>query len=149
MNIYKLLAGFSVILSLCACNSAPEKFDSQSLAEGAWVPVYLVNQDGAKMPDAKRDGEQVYIDFHSDGRFNGMSGNNLFGRVANVGDDSSFSAQNVYSTRRMGAYSDYEMKFLDALNKANKIELNGDILKLMLDKSVLLEFKRTSNPTRN
>ncbi len=152
MRILCILS-IAAMLFGCCCdvsnNAATTPFNKASLEETAWTPTYLINREGAQMPDAKRDGQVVFIDFHKDGNFNGMSGDNLFGGKAEVSENGDFKAQNVYSTRRMGPYSEYEMKFLDALNKANKIELKSDNLKLMLDNRVLLEFKRMPKPVRN
>ena len=128
-----------------ACTvSEPFKSD---LADTTWVPVFLAGQGEAKMPKSKN--EFVYLRFAPDLKVSGMSGNNLFGGSFVIGQNGSFGAANMFSTRRMGPYGEYEYKFMQALQKADRISISSDgkKLRLMRDKDVLLDFRKIPNNT--
>ena len=128
-----------------ACTvSEPFKSD---LADTTWVPIFLEGQGEAKMP--KSADEFVYMRFAPDLKVNGMSGNNLFGGSFVIGQNGSFGAVNMFSTRRMGPYGEYEYKFMQALQKADRISISSDgkKLRLMRDKEVLLDFRKIPNST--
>lgn len=115
------------------------------LANTTWKPVFLANQKDAPMPDSAD--EFVFLHFGSDLKINGMSGNNLFGGDAIISRNGSFSTSNMFSTRRMGPYGRYEYKFLQAIEKSNRIYLadSDKKLKLMRDKETLIEFVKIRN----
>lgn len=128
-----------------ACTvSEPFKSD---LADTTWVPIFLAEQGEAKMP--KSEDEFVYLRFSPDLKVNGMSGNNLFGGSFVIGQNGSFAAVNMFSTRRMGPYGEYEYKFMQALQKADRISISSDgkKLRLLREKEVLLDFRKIPNST--
>lgn len=127
-----------------AC-TVEEPFKSE-LADTTWTPIFLFGQGCDPMPSGGEDGI-VFIHFAKDLKVNGMSGDNLCGGDFIIGKNGSFRAAGMYSTRRMGPYSKYEYKFLQAIQKANRIYLSssGDTLKLMRDNERLIEFKKIPN----
>ncbi len=92
----------------------------------------------------KGDEGFVYLRFDKNLKINGMSGNNLFGGSVVIGQNGSWRAVNLLSTRRMGPYDEYEYKFLQALHKSDRIYLSGDgkTLKLLKGEVVQLSFKK-------
>ncbi len=122
-----------------------EPFKSE-LANTTWTPTFLANQNNAPMPKGGEDGI-VFLHFSEDLKVNGMSGDNLCGGDFIIGRNGSFRAARMFSTRRMGPYSQYEYKFLQAIHKANRIYIaaSGKKMKLMDEKEVLIEFKKIPN----
>ena len=115
------------------------------LANTTWKPVFLIDRKNAPMPDSAN--EFVFLHFGSDLKINGMSGNNRFGGNVVIGRHGSFATSNMFSTRRMGPYGQYEYKFLQAIEKSNRIYLSDSDkkLKLMRDKETLIEFVKIRN----
>ncbi len=116
----------------------------KSLANTTWIPVFLKDAENAKMPDASKGEEPVFMAFAEDIRVNGMSGNNLFGGYPHLTDNGDFKGDSFYSTRKMGPYGEYEVKFLKALSEANRIELCGDTLSFFNGSDLLLKFKKST-----
>lgn len=121
--------------------SADEMDVKALLAETTWLPTFLINRDNAPMPP-EDSAEAVQMRFNKDLRVNGISGDNLFGGNVTVLNSGFFKALNLYSTRRAGPYGNYEFKFLQALGKANRIQVNAKTLKLFDGQTLLLEFKK-------
>ena len=119
--------------------------DFKSLG-GKWINIYVANLGDAKRPEGEQE-DMAFIQFGEDGKVNGMSGNNLFGGNVVIGRNGSFATSNMFSTRRMGPYGQYEYKFLQAIEKSNRIYLadSDKKLKLMRDKETLLEFVKIRN----
>ena len=128
---------FVSVLALCAgCTSTTERESAQKLKEAAMQPIAH-----------EAEVASVFLRFGSDLKINGMSGNNLFGGNVVIGRNGSFATSNMFSTRRMGPYGQYEYKFLQAIEKSNRIYLadSDKKLKLMRDKETLLEFVKIRN----
>ena len=163
----KLLLPTLALLLISACTSSTEKILKENpIAETAtqasscpveepyksdlinttWRPVFLKDQENAPMPNGKEDGF-VYIRFNDKLEVNGMSGDNLFGGSVIISKNGSFRALNLFSTRRMGKFSAYEYKFMQALHKANRIYISSSAktMKLMNGDTTLLEFVKTEH----
>ncbi len=152
-NIVKIFSFFPLCtcLYLFGCMGGSESFRNpcEELGGTAWTPIFLEGRDGAKMPDLKSDGSIVYLQFSKDGkRINGMSGDNLFGGEVEMTANGSFKADKVYSTRRMGPFSEYESKFLSALNKADSFAIRNGHLALLEKGKTLIEFEPTTVPQK-
>lgn len=122
-----------------------EPFKSD-LINTTWTPVYLKDQDKAPMPKGGEDGI-VYLRFNDKLEANGMSGDNLFGGSIIISKNGSFRAAQLFSTRRMGKFSLYEYKFMQALHKANRIYISssGKTMKLIDGDTVLVKFNKIAH----
>lgn len=117
------------------------------LAGTSWTPTFLKNQGDAKCPAASDDGwGPVFITFGSDGRVNGMSGVNFFGGSCKIGGDGAAEFSQMFSTRRMGPFIDYEGKFLSALAQTDRISLSGGELVFFKGTDALAKFRQIENP---
>lgn len=105
------------------------------------------NQGDAKCPAASDDGwGPVFITFGADGRVNGMSGVNFFGGSCKIGGDGAAEFSQMFSTRRMGPFIDYEGKFLSALAQTDRISLSGGELVFFKGTDALAKFRQIENP---
>ena len=129
-----------------ASNCPVEEPYKSDLINTTWRPVFLKNRENAPMPNGKEDGF-VYIRFNDKLEVNGMSGDNLFGGTVIISKNGSFRALNLFSTRRMGKFSTYEYKFMQALHKANRIYISSSTqtMKLMDGDTTLIEFLKTEH----
>ena len=130
-----VLLNFIVVSCTDCCTSAKQTI------EASWSPEFLNKQGTAKAPDEKSAWGKVFIKFSPDGKVNGMSGVNLFGGEYKV-EGNNLTLSNVYSTRRAGEFSEYEMKFLNALSKVNSFKIENSKLYLMQENKVRLILNR-------
>lgn len=131
--------------------SAPDSGASLDARLGGtfWTPTFLKDQGGAKRPSDSDDGwGPVFIGFGADGKVNGMSGVNLFGGSCKIGADGSAEFSQMFSTRRMGPFMDYEAKFLSALSQTDKISLSGGELVFSKGSDTLAKFRQIENPNK-
>lgn len=115
------------------------------LANTTWTPIYLKGQKGSQVPGVNDD--MVFLRFNDKLQANGMSGDNLFGGEVIIAKNGSFRARQLFSTRRMGKFPQYEQTFMQALHKANRIYVNSASkrLKLLDGDVVLIDFIKTEH----
>ena len=125
----------------------PAAASKTSAADAATGLNKRKSQGDAKCPAASDDGwGPVFITFGADGRVNGMSGVNFFGGSCKIGGDGAAEFSQMFSTRRMGPFIDYEGKFLSALAQTDRISLSGGELVFFKGTDALAKFRQIENP---
>ena len=118
------------------------------LSNTSWKLSFLADRGDAPMPPENSE-NAVRMFINADMRVNGYSGDNFFGGGLTLLDSGFFKLTNLYSTRRAGPYGLCEYKFLTALGKIDRFELEGEKLKLFHGKNLLLEFKKDPSKQGN
>ncbi len=146
-TLYFIVCACAVALFAGACKSlcdSPKSANIRAeLADTRWEPVFVKDLGNAKVPDASKGDEPVFLRFSKELRVNGMSGNNLFGGNPEITDDGAFKGGNFFSTFRAGPFGEYETKFLKSLTSTDRLELAGDSLKFYKGTDLLMEFKKS------
>ena len=126
----------------CRQECSQPTLNQDELCMVEWVPTMLVGAENMEYPKPAGEKEYVFIRFDTDGKVNGMSGDNLFGGTYKVDNTGKITFDQMYSTRRAGQYGMYESVFLTALANTNRITVDDDILCLYNGDKILLKFEK-------